>query len=94
MDCEKLELGSKCTIVRAEELHAKMESLLQTGQDIQVDATTVEQCDTAALQLLLAFHFELQKLGRKLHWQAPSEATLNAAKLIGLEEPLGLNTSH
>ena len=29
MDCEKLDLGAKATIVRAEELHAKMENLLQ-----------------------------------------------------------------
>jgi len=93
MDCEKLELGSKCTIVRAEELHAKMESLLQTGHDVEIDASTVEQCDTAALQLLLAFHKELENLGRDLTWKSPTDATLSAAKLIGLDKPLGL-TSH
>lgn len=93
MDCEKLELSAKCTIVRAEELHAQMESLLQTGHDVEVDASQVEQCDTAALQLLLAFHNELSKEGRTLSWASPSESTLNAAKLIGLDQPLGL-TSH
>ena len=93
MDCEKLELSEKCTIIRAEELHAQMETLLQTGHDVEVNASQVEQCDTAALQLLLAFHNELHKEGRKLTWASPSDSTLNAAKLIGLDQPLGL-TSH
>lgn len=93
MDCEKLDLGAKATIVRAEELHAKMETILQTDLDVEVDASAVEQCDTAALQLLLAFHAELEKLGRKLTWQSPSESTLNAAKLIGIDKNLGL-TEH
>lgn len=92
MDCEKLDLGAKATIVRAEELHAKMESLLQSDHDVEVDASAVEQCDTAALQLLLAFHTELEKIGRTLKWHSPSESTLNAAKLIGLDKPLGLTT--
>ena len=93
MDCEKLELGTKATIVRAEELHAKMETILQSDHDVEVDASAVEQCDTAGLQLLLAFHSELEKIGRSLTWHSPSECTVEAAKLIGLDKPLGL-TSH
>ena len=93
MDCEKLVLGNKCTIIRVEELHAQMETLLQSGNDIEIDAKDVEQCDTAGLQLLLIFHNELKKEGRSLKWLSPSEATLKAAKHIGLDGPLGL-TSH
>lgn len=93
MDCEKIELNAKSTIIRAEELHAQMEKVLQTGQDVEINASHVEQCDTATLQLLLAFHNELSKDGRRLTWSAPSEQTLYAAKLIGVEEPLGL-TQH
>ena len=93
MDIEKLDLGTKCTIIRAEELHTQMESLIQSGHDIQVDASQVEQIDTSALQLLIGFHQALEKEGRALSWLNPSEQTLSTAKLLGLDTHLGF-TSH
>ncbi len=92
MDIEKLDLGTKCTIIRAEELHTQMESLIQTAHDIQVDASQVEQIDTSALQLLISFHQALEKEGRTLSWHNPSEQTLSTAKLLGLDTHLGLNS--
>jgi len=85
MDIEILDLGTKCTIIRAEELQAQMESLIQTGRDVQIDASKVEQVDTTALQLLISLHQALEKEGRTLSWHNPSEQTLNTAKLLGLD---------
>ncbi len=91
MEIEKLDLGTKCTIIRAEELHAQMETLLQSEHDVEVDTSQIEQIDTSALQLLLSFHQSLQEAGRTLSWKTPSEQTITSAKLLGLDEHLGLS---
>ena len=93
MEIEILDLGTKCTIIRAEELHKQMEDLLQTGHDVEVDASQIEQIDTSVLQLLLSFHQSLSQDGRSLSWKTPSEQTLASAKLLGLDTSLGL-TQH
>jgi anti-anti-sigma regulatory factor len=93
METENLDLGAKCTIIRAEELHKQMEDLLQTGHDVEVDVSQIEQIDTSVLQLLLSFHQTLSQDGRTLSWKSPSEQTLATAKLLGLDSPLGL-TQH
>ena len=93
METGNLDLGAKCTIIRAEELHKQMEDLLQTGHDVEVDASQIEQIDTSVLQLLLSFHQSLSQDGRSLSWKTPSEQTLASAKLLGLDTSLGL-TQH
>lgn len=93
MECETLDLGTKCTIIRAEELHTQMESLIQTGHDVELDASKVEQIDTSALQLLLSFHQALTQDGRSLKWKSPSDQVVQTAKLLGLDDHLTI-TSH
>lgn len=91
MECEKLDLGTKCTIIRAEELHAQMESLIQSGHDIEIDASKIEQIDTSALQLIMTFQQNLLQDGRKLSWLQPSDQTIETAKLLGLDTHLGIS---
>jgi len=93
MECETLDLGTKCTIIRAEELHTQMESLIQTGHDVELDASKVEQIDTSALQLLLSFHQALTQDGRALKWKSPSDQVVQTAKLLGLDDHLSI-TNH
>lgn len=76
MESTRLDLGSKCTIVRVEDLHSQLEDLLQGGTHIEIDASKLEQCDTATFQLLASFHDALKAEGRELSWQKPSEQTL------------------
>lgn len=92
MDKEELDLGAKCTIIRAEELHAQMEHLLSTGHDVEIDASKIEQIDTSALQLLLSFHQALNKDGRHIIWKAPSDQLLSTAKLLGVDTHLAINS--
>jgi anti-anti-sigma regulatory factor len=91
MDMDKIDLGTRCTIVKAEELHGQMESLIQSGNDIEIQSASVEQIDTSALQLILSFHQALAKYDRKLTWPNPSEQTVATAKLLGIDEHIGLN---
>jgi anti-anti-sigma regulatory factor len=91
MDSEKIDLGTRCTIVKAEELHGQMEGLIQSGNDIEVHSSSVEQIDTSALQLLLSFHQALAKDNRKLSWPNPSEHLVATAKLLGIDNHIGLD---
>jgi phospholipid transport system transporter-binding protein len=92
MDTELLDLGAKCTIIRAEELHTQMETLLQSGLDVEIDASKVEQIDTSALQLLLSFHQTLENDGRNVLWKSPSDQLLTTAKLLGVDQHLAINS--
>lgn len=92
MDTEQLDLGAKCTIIRAEELHAQMETLLQSGNDVEIDGSKVEQIDTSALQLLVNFHQALTNDGRHILWKEPSESLLNTAKLLGVHSHIAINS--
>jgi len=91
MEIEKLDLGTKCTIIRAEELQAQMEMLLQSEHDVEIDSSKIEQLDTSALQLLLSFHQALQQSDRQISWLTPSPQTIASAKLLGLDQLLGLH---
>ena len=91
MDIEQLDLGAKCTIIRAEELHTQMETLIQSGLDVEIDGSKVEQIDTSALQLLLSFHQTLENDGRNVLWKSPSDKLLTTAKLLGVDKYLAIN---
>ena len=91
MDMDKIDLGTRCTIVKAEELHGQIEGLIQSGNDIEIQSTSVEQIDTSVLQLLFSFHQALAKDNRKLTWPNPSEQVVSTAKLLGIDEYIGLS---
>lgn len=91
MEVEKIDLGTRCTIVKAEELHAQMESLIQSGVDIEIQSSNVEQIDTAALQLLYSFHQSLMQDNRKMSWPNPSEQVVSTAKLLGIDAHMGIS---
>lgn len=91
MDLEKIDLGTRCTIVKAEELHAQMESLIQSGVDVEIQSSNVEQIDTSALQLLYSFHQALEQDQRKVSWPDPSEQVVATAKLLGIDAHIGIS---
>ena len=92
MDTEQLDLGTKCIIIRAEDLNTQMETLLQSGLDAEIDAFKVEQIDTSALQLLLSLHQTLANDSRNVLWKLPSEQLITTAKLLGIDKHLAINS--
>ncbi|EAT12550.1 STAS domain-containing protein [Bermanella marisrubri] len=90
METQTLDLGEKCTIVIAEDLHQTLETMVESGQPVQIDGSKLEQVDTAAMQLLFGFHQALATDGREPEWLNPSENLRNTAKILGLDSHLGL----
>jgi anti-anti-sigma factor len=84
----KLEQNSD--ISKAEMLHEKLESHLNAGVSIVIDASQVERIDTSALQVLAALFATMKT--RHLHFSitSPSDVFLKSASLLGLSECLCL----
>lgn len=81
------ELDAELGIANAKVLSEGLSKLLKNTATLVLDASQVESVDTAALQLLVGFARERTEL----YWKSPSEAFLNAASLLDLDQHLGLD---
>ena len=90
-DETSLVLGSIITINDAQAMYTQLNSMLESKQDITIDASAVEMLDTAILQLLLAFVNKIRAQNREVVWIKPSEEMINRATTLNLQAGLGLD---
>ena len=90
-DKTRLILDSIITINDAQTMYTQLRSLLESKQDITIDASAVEMLDTAILQLLLAFVNKIKAQNRVVVWSKPSEEMINRATTLNLQAGLGLD---
>lgn len=83
-------LGTDCTIEHAPALHKRLAKVLANRACVTVDLSQVRRCDTAGLQVLVAFVRDRREAGREVELQDAPESFLSAAKLLGLTDVLGL----
>ncbi len=74
---------------RMTELPALREQCLAAPSST-LDASAVERVDTAALQLLVAFHRDALARGGKITWAGVSTPLREAAERLGLTQALAL----
>jgi ABC-type transporter Mla MlaB component len=86
-------LGADCTIEHAPGIHKRLAKVLANRACVTVDLAEVRRCDTAGLQVLVAFVRERREAGREVELTDASDAFLSAAKLLGLTDMLGLKNS-
>ena len=72
-------------------MYTQLNSMLESKQDITIDASAVEMLDTAILQLLLAFVNKIRSQNREVVWIKPSEEMINRATTLNLQAGLGLD---
>lgn len=87
-----LTLPAQCTLPHASALQASLLEALAADADVQLDASAVEVVDTAALQVMAAFLIELRQQGRRAQWQQIAAPLHAAAKQLGLQQVLGIQT--
>jgi len=87
---EKIVLEEDVSIVQVAVLKEAWLPVLDSGKDINIDASAVEDIDTAGLQLLLSLVKTAKDSGRSVTWQEPSEAVINAVKETSLRDALGI----
>jgi len=83
-------LGQSLDIVNAASLKARLENALSKALPVVLVSDKVEKADTAGLQLIYAFIKELEKQGRDVSWQKPSDNLIQASEILGLSEKLYL----
>jgi ABC-type transporter Mla MlaB component len=83
-------LGADCTIEHAPAIHKRLAKVLANRACVTVDLAQVRRCDTAGLQVLVAFVRERREAGREVELKDAPDSFVSAAKLLGLTDMLGL----
>ncbi len=86
-----IELSSVQAISKIAEQHKQWMEILNLESAIKIDASQVTSIDAASLQLIYALWREANKLDIEISWQGPSDALLDAARLLGMESSLQLD---
>ena len=87
---EKIVLEEDVGIAQVAILKEAWLPVLDSGKDITIDASAVEDIDTAGLQLLLSLVKTAKDSGRSVTWERPSETVINAVKETSLRDALGI----
>lgn len=82
--------GTSLDITEVASLQARLHKSLQKSSTIELKADGVKKADTAGLQLFIALARDVSNTGGALVWKKPSQALIDAARLLGLEKELGL----
>ena len=75
-------------------LREQLLQALEAQQPVTLDAANVERVDTAALQVLTAFFKDAAAQQHDVQWKTTSAVLCNAARLLGLQESLRINSSN
>ncbi|MDT8282404.1 MAG: STAS domain-containing protein [Gammaproteobacteria bacterium] len=88
---EMIVLSPVLIINNAKALSLDLSQLLQSSNDITIDASAVEMIDTAILQLLLAVTNKVKSAKHEVHWPNPSATFISTVNILGLSKPLGIS---
>ena len=86
-----LKLDSVLVINDVQTMYAQLKKMLESKQNITIDASAVAMLDTAILQLLLAFVTKVKAQSRAVIWIRPSEEMIRRATTLNLQTGLGLD---
>jgi anti-anti-sigma factor len=86
-------LGADCTIEHAPALHKRLAKVLANRACVTLDLGQVRRCDTAGLQVLVAFVRDRREAGREVALANATESLRSAARLLGLDTLLGLEAA-
>lgn len=78
-------LAADCTIEHAPGLHQQLGKVLANRACVTLDFSQVKRCDTAGLQILVAFIRERREAGRPVGLKGVQDGFLATAKLLGLD---------
>ena len=79
-----LKITGEQTIRTADDLHESLAQYLDRGLDVVVDLSEVDECDTAALQLIYALRQSAIQRKQRFHITAVSPAITETAAALGL----------
>lgn len=77
-------------ITVVEELLAHLKKALNEKHDVSIEAENIQRVDGAVLQLFAGFFRDAEAAGVSVTWKSKSDALVNAATILGLQEKLDL----
>ncbi len=83
-------LVANCSIKEVAALRTRLCAVVDASGPVAIDASAVERIDTATLQLLYAFVRDRLNSDREVTWQGVTAALTDAARLLGVRDPLCL----
>ena len=86
----RLTLGPDLGIESVDTLKHALLPLIAAHDDVVLDAGRIDRIHGAALQTLCAFALERRAAGRTLRYDGVAPDFADAARLLALDEPLGL----
>ena len=86
-----IDCGSNLTIDRAEEFLGQLRCVPVEVSNVTLGTEALERVDAAGLQILIAFFKEARRRGMTVSCEQPSKVLIEAARLLGLSEELGLS---
>ena len=86
-----IKLDSVLVINDVQTMYAQLDTMMESKQNITIDASAVEMLDTAILQLLLAFVIKIKAQNRDVIWIKPSAEMISRAATLNLQARLGLD---
>lgn len=85
-----VDMSGSQDIVLVQSLYQQLADALESGNPVTFEVSNTERLDAAVAQLLLSFSQAARDKNQSVTWQEPSEAFMNAVRLLGLNEGLGV----
>jgi anti-anti-sigma regulatory factor len=86
----EIRLGETLDIAAVQSLHGELKAAMAGDDTLSVDGSQVTRVDTASLQVLAAMFVYADLHERDVVLRAPSQALVQAAALLGVNECFGL----
>jgi len=85
-----VDCGDLLDISMVNEINQKLNTCINSGDDITINISNIERIDTAGAQMLCAFYQDTKSKNIKCEWTSPSEIFSKSIEQLGLSEHLGL----
>lgn len=87
-------LPSTLTIQSVAAEHVQLCELVKTVESpVTIDASSVEEIDTAGMQLVLSLINQLKSQSLQTEWHSPTDVLLQTADVLGMSAALSLPSS-
>jgi anti-anti-sigma regulatory factor len=80
----RIVLGASCTIHEAQELRTQLLAQAELPGPYEIDGSSVQQVDTAGVQLVVAFALDCLERNIRYAWKGRSPALEEAIRVLGV----------
>ena len=91
-DATTIDFGEVLDISFAAKLHTQLKDEIEKNSTVNFITSELTRVDASCLQVLVSFMGYAKENEITVQWDSPSDVLVDATRLTGLSEALGLNT--